>query len=440
MTFEKDLRAAITGRVLVPGDAGFDAARTPWNVAIDQRVRAVVDVADAADVAAAVRCAGLAGLAVTTQTTGHGAAGDVDGVVLLRTAALDGVEVLPQERIARVGAGVRWGAVLAAASPHGLTGLAGSSPGVGVVGYTLGGGLSWFSRRYGLAADAVRSFDVVTADGATARVSAESDAELFWALRGGGGDLAVVTAVEFELKPAPQLYGGRMMWPADRAAELLDVYRTVTASAPDELTVWLDLLDFSAFGGAPAVAVDVTHLGSAAEGAALLKPFDEVAGRTADGRRMLPVAELGSICAEPLDPSPGRSRTELLGELDDAAAAALLDRPIAPLLSVQLRQLGGALGRPAPDGGATGGFTEQHLVYMFGIPTAPDVAAAIGERQSELAAALRPVTTGRKPFTMLAPGERAAAAFPGAALARLRDVKRARDPHGVLRSNFPVLA
>jgi UDP-N-acetylenolpyruvoylglucosamine reductase len=437
MTIRNDLRAAVNGRILTPGDEGFDAARRPWNLAVDQRVAAVVDAADAADVAAVIRRARLAGLAVLAQPSGHGASGESDGVILLRTGGLGGVEIRPEERLARVGAGVKWGEVLTAAGRHGLTGLAGSSPVVGVTGYTLGGGLSWFSRAHGFAANSVRAFDVVDADGARHRVTAESDPELFWALRGGSGEFAVVTATEFDLHPAPELYGGRMVWPAAAAAAVLEAYREVTRTAPDELTVWYDLLQFP---GAPAVvAVDATYLGPAGEAGTLLRRFDTIAGRTGDSRGPLPIAELGSVTAEPTDPGPGMSRAELLTELTDDVAEALLARPIDPLLSVQLRHLGGALARPSADAGACGGLTEPYLLYTFGIPATPGKAAAVAGRQRELAATLTPHTSGRKPYTFLAPGERAAHAFTPAVLGRLRALKRERDPRGTFRTNYPVL-
>ncbi|MGI5346716.1 FAD-binding oxidoreductase [Streptomyces sp. CA-250714] len=437
MTIGNDLRSAVKGRILTPGDEGFDAARRPWNLAVDQRVAAVVDAADADDVAAVVRQAHLAGMAVLAQPSGHGAAGDVDGAILLRTGGLGGIEIRPQQRLARVGAGVKWGEVLQAAGPHGLTGLAGSSPAVSVTGYTLGGGLSWFSRAHGFAADSVRAFDVVDADGTRRRVTAESDPELFWALRGGSGEFAAVTAMEFALHPAPDLYGGRMLWPAAAAPAVLETYREVTAGAPDELSVWYDLLQFP---GAPAmVAVDATYLGPAWEGADLLRAFEKIDSRISDSRSTLPVADLGTITAEPTDPGPGMSRAELLTELTADVAQAPLAEPIDPLLSVQLRHLGGALARPSADVGACGALSEPYLLYMFGIPTTPEKAAAVRERQRQLATALTPYTSGRKPYTFLAPGERAASAFAPDALGRLRALKHERDPRGVFRTNFPVL-
>ncbi|WP_043628489.1 FAD-binding oxidoreductase [Nonomuraea candida] len=429
-----ELRSLLRGKVLVAGDEEFEQARRPWNRAVEQPVRAVVEAADADDVAALIRYARLAGLTVTTQPSGHGAAGNAAELILLRTGRLDELRIDPGTRVARVGAGVSWGRVLRAASPYGLTGLAGSSPAVTVTGYTLGGGLSWFGRKHGFASSNVRAFEVVDAVGARARVTAESDPELFWALRGGGGDFAVVTAVEFDLHPAPLLHGGRMLWPAEQAPAVLDAFREITATAPDELTVWYDLLHFP--GAAPLVAIDTTFLGDGGDAGTLLRPLDKIPGLLSDSRAPLPVAELGSITAEPTDPGPGRSRAELLTGLTDEVTTALLERPIAPLLSVQLRHLGGALARPTDT--AAGHLDEPFALYLFGIP-GPDGGAAVGARQAELADALIPHTTGRKPFTFLAPGERAASAFTPQTLTRLRSLKRTLDPRGTFRSNFPVL-
>ncbi len=446
MTIGNDLRRAVRGRVLVSGEEHFEQARRAWNLAVDQPVLAVVEAEDADDVAALVRYARLAGLTISAQPSGHGATGDVEGVILLRTGRLGGVAVRPQARTARVGAGVKWGEVLTAASPYGLTGLAGSSPAPSVVGYTLGGGLGWFSRRYGVAADSVRAFDVVDAEGGRTRVDADSDAELFWALRGGGGDFALVTAVEFDLHPAPQLYGGRMLWPAERAREVLDVFREVTAEAPEELTVWFDLMNFpplpelpDALRGRSLVTLDSTFLGEAERGRALLRRFEEIGGMISDSRGTLAVADLGDICGEPTEPGPGLGHMELLTGLDEAVATVLLSGSIAPLISAQIRHLGGALARPALNGGACGHLTEPYSLYMIGIPSDPETAVAVETRQKELAGALVPYTSGRKPYTFLGIGERAAAAFPGDVLTRLRGIKRARDPRNVFRSNYPVL-
>ncbi|MEV7806572.1 FAD-binding oxidoreductase [Microbispora sp. NPDC088329] len=428
------LRSVVRGRVWLAGDPGFDASRRPWNLAVEQPVAAVVEAADADDVAALVRHARAAGLTVATQPNGHGATGRTDGSVLLRTRPLDSVEIDPAARRARVGAGVSSGRLQAAAAPYGLTGLPGSSPVVSVTGVALGGGLSWFGRKHGWVADNVTAFDIVDAEGRRRRVTPGADPDLFWALRGGGGDFAIVTALELSLHPAPRLYGGRVLWPAGHAPDVMDAYRRITATAPAELTLWLDLLHFP--GADPMVAVDVTYLGETSEARDLLAPLDRLPRPLSDTRRIMPVSEIGGITAEPTDPGAGLSRAELLTGLDDTTAKTLLADPIAPLMSVQIRHLGGAFTRPSDS--PHGPLAEPYALYLFGVPADPATAEAITVRQRALTEAL-PVS-GRKPFTFLNPRESVADAFTPAVLDRLRDVKRRHDPHGVFRGNFPVLA
>ncbi|MFE3447382.1 FAD-binding oxidoreductase [Nonomuraea sp. NPDC059194] len=398
-----------------PGDESFEQAAKPWNLAVHQPVRAVAEAYDADDVAEAVKLARKEGLALAAQPSGHGASGDVDDAILLRTRGLSSLEIDPAARIARVGAGVAWGQVQAAAAAHGLTGLPGSSPVVTVTGYTLGGGLSWFSRAYGWASSDVRSFDIVDAEGRRSTVT--PDDELFWALRGGGGDFALVTSIEFDLHPAPHLYGGRVLWPADRAPEVLEAFREITATAPDELTLWFELLQFP--GAPPFVAVDSTYLGQ--DASRLLAPLDRIGGALSDTRGLMPITALGDITGEPTDPSAGASKARLIDDLD-----GILDRlmPIDPLISVQIRHLGGALAKPSDS--AAGRLDEPYLLYLFGRP-------GVEDRQREI------IDGGRKPYTFLSPGESAADAFPAETLERLRGIKRRHDPDGVFRSNYPVL-
>ncbi|MGP4112249.1 FAD-binding oxidoreductase [Streptomyces sp. 4N509B] len=428
-----DLRAAVRGQVWLPGDPDFDGARQPWNLAVVQPVAAVVEAADADDVAALVRYARAAGVGVATQPNGHGASGRTEGAILLRTRRLDSLTVDPAARRARVGAGVPSGRVQAAAARHGLTGLPGSSPGVSVTGVALGGGLSWFGRSHGWVADNVTAFDIVDAEGNARQVTADTDAELFWALRGGGGDFAIVTALELALHPAPHLYGGRLLWPGEHAPAVMNAFRRITATAPEALTLWLDLAQFP--GQDPVVALDVTHLGPTEEAVELLAPLDELPAPLADSRQPMSVADVGAITSDPTEPAPGISRGELLTALDDTAVATLLAGPIAPLLGVQIRHLGGAFARPSDS--PHGPLTEPYALYLFGIPFDVATGRAVTARQRELAEAL-PVS-GRRSLTYLHADGSVADVFSAAALARLRDIKRRRDPANVFRSNFPVL-
>ncbi|MFN3006230.1 FAD-binding oxidoreductase [Mycolicibacterium wolinskyi] len=429
------LRSAVRGRVLLDGDAGFDAARTPWNLTVDQSVRAVVDVADADDAAALVRFARDAGVPIAVQPSGHGASNSLDGTILVRTAALDEIHVDTANRIALVGPGVSWGKVQALAGPAGLTGVAGSSPVVGVTGYTLGGGLSWFSRKYGWAAESVTAFEVITADGNRSTVTDHADPDLFWALCGGGGDYAFVTSVEFALKPAPSLYGGTMIWPASQAAAVISAFRDITASAPDELTAWCSL---TRFPGAPAlVRIDTTYLGPADAGAALLHPLDRIGGVLSDTRRVLAVTDIGTIVEEPTEPAPSRQQGVLVTELPDRFLDTLLTGSIEPLMTVQIRHLGGALQRPCAIPAGT--VDAPYIVNFIGAQMNPQMGAALTTRTNAYLDTLAGVNTGKVPFNFLTPEQGAADAFDEATLARLRDVKRVRDPRGVFRSNHPVL-
>ncbi|MEV5554704.1 FAD-binding protein [Nonomuraea wenchangensis] len=431
-----DVRGVIKGRVLLPGDDGFEQAATAWNLTVRQPVAAVAEAADADDVAALVRYARRAGMTVTAQPSGHGASGDVEGLILLRTGRLNEVEVRERERVVRVGAGATWGQVLAAAGPLGLTGLAGSAPGVGVTGYTLGGGVGWFSRRHGLASGSVRAVEIVDADGVPGRVTAESDPELFWALRGGGGDFALVTALELGLYPAPSLYGGRVIWPEHRAREVYEAFLEITAEAPRELSVWVNRLQPP--GAPPMVTLDLAYLGEAGKGEDLLVRIDKIEGAISDSRGVVPVADLGAIAAEPTAPAPSIARAELLTGLDADAVERLLAKPVAPLVNVQIRHLGGTLAEPGGEAGAGGAVAEPYLLGLVGLGL-PHTADATRAKQAEVVADLESYVAGRKPYTLLSPGETAAASFSGGTLARLREIKRARDPHDVFRANYPVL-
>ncbi|ADG73311.1 FAD linked oxidase domain protein [Cellulomonas flavigena DSM 20109] len=437
-TSSDTLAATLRGRLLLPGSVAFDQAATPWNLAVRQPAAAVVEAADADDVVTLVRHARAEGLAVAAQSTGHGATGDVAGTVLLRTGRLDAVTVDPAAGTARVGAGATWAAVQARTAPHGLTGLLGSAPGVGVTGYTLGGGLGWFSRVHGLAAHRVRSFDVVGADGEPGTVTATSDPDLFWALRGGGGDLAIVTALEIDLVEVPALTGGGVVWPADRAGAVLDAFREVTASAPRELSVWLTRVEPP---GAPAmVVVRAAYLGDDVAARTLLRPFDAVGGALTGEVRPVALADVGSITADRPDPTAGLSHAELLTGVDDDALTRLLTSPVGPVTVVQLRHLGGALAEADPDDGATGAITEPYLLYALGLAHAPGLAAAVRARLDRLPDDLAHLATGRRPATFLSPGERASAAYSPDALARLQGLKRSRDPHGTIRGAYPLIA
>ncbi|MEU7767143.1 FAD-binding oxidoreductase [Nocardia sp. NPDC049190] len=425
------LRSMVRGRVLLPGDAGFDHARKPWNLAVEQPVDAVVEVADAA---ALVRYARDAGRRLTIQPNGHGASGATGGAILVRTNRLGEIRVDPGRRTARVGAGVSWGRLQDAASPHGLTGMVGSSPAVSVTGYVLGGGLSWFSRAAGWAADSVTAFDVVDAQGRALHVTASCEPDLFWALRGGGGDYTLVTAVELDVRPVPALYGGGLRWPAERAPQVMAAFQEITAAAPQALTLWWSLTQIP-FRPAQ-VGIDVLHLGDTDQARALLRPLEHITGPVADTRRVLPLTDLGTIGNEPAAPTAARSRTELLTHLDPTAVDNILTTPIPPLITIRIRHLGGALARQTTT--APGPMTEPYQITFVAPHTTPQTAANIDTSIRTRLESLGETRSGRTPFTFLAPGQTAADAVAPDTLRRLRTIKQRLDPQGIFRSNYPV--
>jgi FAD/FMN-containing dehydrogenase len=276
----------------------------------------------------------------------------------------------------------------------------------------------------------------VDAAGQRLRVTADENADLFWALRGGGGDFAIVVATEVALHAESDLFGGGITWPQPKAAEVLTAFREVTADAPEELTVWATLLDVPG-GGPKLVLVNAVFLGPESEGRQLLKPFEAVDGAVGNTLAALRMTDLAKVTEDPTDPGPSNGRTELLSRFGAAEQAALLAEPVGPLTFIQVRHLGGALTRPHD--GPHGTIDEPYAVALFGIPLSPDQDPPIVAKQNAVIVALGDAVVGRKPFTFLGQGETAADAFRPEELGRLREIKAERDPNGVIRSNYPVL-
>jgi FAD binding domain len=446
-----DLTAMLPGQVALPGDPYWeDETRLGWTRSVDQRPIAVVTIREEEDVAAAVRWAAHNGLSVSAQPFGHGATTALNGAVILRTQALQGISIDAAARTARVGAGVGWGDLLNALGEHGLAALAGSSTGPSVVGYTLGGGLSWFGRSHGLAAHNVMSFDIVDATGDRRVVTAGCDPDLFWALRGGGGDFAIVLSMEIALFPAAQLYGGRMLWPVEMAFPVLHAFRDITENAPDELTVWAHFLQFPPIAEIPEplrggafISVDVAYLGAAADGAALLAPLDAIPAKLLHTLGMMSIADLGTILAEPTEPTATTEMSGLLSSLDDEAIESLITLAgkgsRSPLVGVQLRHLGGAFTRATEADGPSGALTEPYSLFAIGVPFSPEGFVDAEISFARLTAALNDNLSGRTFFNMLSADDNPGRAFSPAALQRLQTIKQTVDPNGVLVSNRPVL-
>ncbi|WP_326641498.1 FAD-binding oxidoreductase [Nonomuraea fuscirosea] len=425
-TIQDEIRLpGFTGPVHLPGEAGYDEARRSLNPAVDSRPALVAEAYGAADVRAALLAARANGVPFAVQATGHGTHTACDGGILVKTAPMASVLVDPARRIARVGPGARWGEVVAAAAPFGLAPLSGSSPSVGVVGYTLGGGLGWLGRKHGFAADSVVRAEVLLADGRQVTVSADSHPELFWALRGGGGGFGVVTSLEFRLYPVSEVFSGFAYFPVEVAAELLTAYRDWIDDAPDEISTAVVLRRMPGDEGTPAAVrgrhvamVKVVHTGPAREARELLAPLWRAAGPA-----LLDETRISTYAATAMGGTPNR-HMDMFDTVPDALIGTLV-RAAERAQTVEIRHWGGALGRPGPDAGPVSHRSTR-------------LSAIVDTVVPGLAEELRPYANGGTFLNFLADPARTAQAFTAADYAELREVKRAYDPDGFFRVGHVV--
>ena len=442
------LRAAIAGRVFVPGEAGYDQARQAWNLIADQRPAVVVEAGSAADVAHAVRFARAHEIRIAPQGTGHGAGPlePLDRAMLLRTTRMRAVRIDPAAQTARAQAGAVWPDVTVPAARHGLAALAGSSTTVGVTGYTLGGGLGWLARRYGLAANSVTAAELVTPDGDVVRADADHEPDLFWAVRGGGG-VGVLTALEMRLYPVRDLYAGSLFFPIARAAEVLHAWRAWTGTVPDEVSSQGRLVRLppapqlpEPLRGRAFVKVEAAYLGDAGTGAELTGPLRRL-GPELDTFASIPPPALGQLHMDPDQPVPFQGAGPFLSDFPAAAIDALvgLAGPDADTLlaSVEVGHLGGALARPAPGGGAQPSIDANYLVVPVGA-AAPGLDAAVRTQARAVKDALAPWHTGRDYYNFAESPAPASALLPPESYRRLQKIKAAYDPDQAIISAHPV--
>jgi len=402
-----ELQSRIHGQVLTEGDPAWDASRQAFNLTYDQRPAAVVRVASADDVAETVRYAAQRGLRVAPQGTGHNA-GPIQGLensLLLRTDALQEVRIDVAARRARAGGGARWAAVADPASEAGLAPLSGSSRTVGVAGYSLGGGVGWLGRKYGLQANALTAVELVTADGELRRIDRDNETDLFWALRGGGGNFGVVTALEFELFAVPELYAGALFFPYERSSEVLHAWHEyVSAGLPDELTTVGRVVQIPPLPEIPEpirgksfAILQAAYLGNQADGAELIRPLAEL-GPELNTFDMVPPSALGSLAMDPDAPLPSASSSRLVSDVSSAGIDALLATAGpgsgSSLANVELRSLGGALARRTPGQGACASIDGDYLLFAVGGVFSPEQYGAVLGQAEAVSEALAPWDSG----------------------------------------------
>jgi FAD/FMN-containing dehydrogenase len=449
----RDLRARLRGAVLEPAAAGYAESTRAWNVSQAQRPPVVALVADAADARTAVDWASPAGLPIGVQSTGQGIAVACDGLPI-NTGRLDGVRIDPSTRTARVESGVRWDAVIQQAASAGLAPLCGSSPIVGVVGYTLGGGAGWLARPYGLAADSVRSADVVTARGHAVRANASSHPDLFWGLRGGGGNFGLVTALEFDLYPVSDVYGGAVFYGIELTETVLSEWAEWTPGLPDQVGSDVAVMNFpplpqlpELLRGQSLVTVRGCAVGMTDDDAIeALRPMRTLGTLVLDTFGRMPFTSVGAISADPVDPTPVYARAALLKTLTPAAIAALVDvagpRSHSPLTAVEVRYWGGAIAHVPAGANAVSHRDQPYNLHILGILSPPEAEDTVREHTELVDETMRPYTTGAVAPNFLGDHdvgpERTRAGYSAEHYGRLVTLKDAYDPRNLFRFNHNI--
>jgi FAD binding domain len=445
------LRERLTGEFVTPEDSHWDDARLAWNLAVDQRPAAVAIPETVADIVEVVRYARSNGLRVAGQATGHNAhslAEELEQTVLVKTHRMRAVQIDAHARVARVEAGTLWIDVTQPAGEHGLAPLAGSSHDVGVAGYVLGGGISWLGRKYGLAANSVVAIELVNAEGEVVRASAVENADLFWALRGGGGSFGIVTAIEIRLFPVKELYAGWLIFPMERAEEVLNAWRDWVDHVPDEVTSVGRLLQVPPLPDIPEplrgrrlVVVEAAMLMDEAAASKLLKPLRRLKPEM-DTFATIPATSLHELHMDPPHPVPGKGDHMLLRDLTRAGIEKVVEvagaGSTSPLLSVEFRHLTGALGRCEPGNGATAYLDARFAMFTVGMAMDPVMTAAVSAYLPVVKQALARYDSGREYLNFAERRTDVRRLWPADTYLKLREIKSDYDPLDIFQSNHQV--
>ena len=438
--------AGISGTVIRPGDEEYESAREVHNATVDRRPLAIVQAASAADVARTVVFARDTGLELAVRGGAHSLAGfgTTEGGIVLDLGLMKGLHIDPARRLAWAQAGLRAGEYTAAAAEHGLATPFGDTGSVGIAGLTLGGGIGWLVRKYGLAIDALVSVEIVTADGRIIIASATENADLFWAVRGGGGNFGVVTRFQFRLYPVSMVLGGALFLSPTR--EALRGLQAAAANAPEALTTIASVMAVppapfipEAVHGQLALVVMFVYDGDPAAGQKALEPFRALSTSMAELIMPMPYVGMYEMLKAAEQRAPAAHRSLFLDALDDEAVDTILDRmsePSSPGAMTQIRILGGAMARVPADATA---FAHRDAKVMVTLLTPfEDVAETPVHAHwtHEYYEALRPRATGVYSNFLEAEGEvRIREAYPDATYRRLAQIKRRYDPTNLFRLN-----
>jgi FAD/FMN-containing dehydrogenase len=441
----QDFGAALRGALLRQGEDGYDAAREVWNGMIDRKPALIARCAGVADVIQAIAFARTHNLLVSVRGGGHGIAGHAvcDGGLMIDLSSMKGIQVDPMRRTARAQAGVTWGEFDHETQAFALATTGGTLSSTGIAGLTLGGGLGYLMRRFGLACDNLLSVDIVTADGQLRTASATEHPDLFWGVRGGGGNFGVVTSFEYRLHPVgPLVLGGLILHPFAQAREAAQFYRTFTSTAPDELTTLLGFL--TAPDGQKVVAFIVCYSGPLDQGEEIIRPLRSYGAPLADLVAAVPYRTVQELFT-PAYP-PGRLnywKSSFLHELSDAAIETMIAQFSAvpsPLSAAALEQLGGAVGRVGAHETAFGERSAHYNLLITAEWIDPVESAANIQWTRALWTAMQPFTKERVYVNYLDLGEeeRIKAAYDGVTYDRLVALKNTYDPTNLFRLNHNI--
>ncbi len=446
------LQQQVEGRVITPQDADYDPVRQGHNLSIIHYPALILVPATAKDIVIGVRYARAAGLPIAVQTTGHGIPYPADDSLLIVTTSMRGVELNLETETVSVEAGVIWQDVLDVLLPHGLAPLLGSSPHVGVVGYTLAGGIGYLGRKYGYAADSVVAIDIVTADGELRHLSTTENSDLFWGLRGGTGNFGVITALEFKVYPVAQLYGGNMTYLGEAARDVLRFYRDWVKTLPDEMTTSFAIVKLPdipqlppAIRGKTQVFIRGAYTGDLREGERIVQEWLDWRMPVENTFRVMPFSEIATISNDQVDPVATYATNNQFTELTDEAIDIIIQRatdPASHIFANELRNIGGVISRTATDHSAISNRDAQ-FIYIIGTPVF-DIAAlpAIQAHIKQSQALLQPHFSGGAYFNFMAGDEAAGRAkdvYGTAHYERLLALKAKYDPENVFRFTFPLI-
>lgn len=445
----EQLKAKVTGSVVLPGDPGYDKQRTPWLEVVEQRPSAIVNAHSVQDIVEVVCTAREFDLPLGVQNTGHGIAVPCNEGILLRLSEMKDIAVDAAAGTAMVGPGMTSGELIAAAEPHGLAYPSGQVSNVGAIGYTLGGGYGWLGRKVGAACHAVQSATVVLADGSVVVASAAENPDLFWAIRGGGGNFGVVASMTVGLVRLEQIFGGIAYYRMEDAPEVLRFYREWTAGLSDDTSTYLRLMQ------APPKPAFLLHLHSLktcaigvchANPATAEKLHEQIRAfkvPALDDLKLRPYSEMAGLDeASDTQGSPTFSHVECLQDVSDAVLDGMLDiakTRFPPLLLVELQHLGGALNH---ERGETVAYTAPKAAFYFKVvsPTMQATMEELAPITMEAVHSLGPVYTGEVTYNWLRGDQQnlVPAAFGADKYKRLQELKRQFDPTNLFRLNLNI--